>query len=134
MHFAFSEEQLELRRRARRCSTRCSTAALRAFDERHPKTGHLSRTRWGVLAELGAPALLVPESAGGLGLTDVDLVGIFEEAGWAALPEPLLETAGLAAPMLATLLPATAAAPRPRRCWSTRPPSPSAASMSAPAA
>ena len=59
-----------------------------------------------MLAELGAPALLVPESAQGLGLSDVDLVGVLEEAGWAALPEPLLETAGLAAPVLATLLPA----------------------------
>ena len=63
-----------------------------------------------MLSALGAPGLLVPEAAGGLGLSDVDLVGVLEEAGWAALPEPLLETAGLAAPMLATLLPAPSAA------------------------
>jgi alkylation response protein AidB-like acyl-CoA dehydrogenase len=49
--------------------------------------------------------------AGGLGLSDVDLVGVLEEAGRACLPEPLLETAGLAAPTLGALLPdATAAA------------------------
>ena len=59
-------------------------------------------------AQLGAPALLVPERRGGLGLSDVDLVGVLEEAGWAALPEPLLETAGLAAPLLAA-----AGCPRP---------------------
>ena len=70
----------------------------------------LESNRWAVLAELGAPALLVPEAAGGLGLGDVDLVGVLEEAGRACLPEPLLETAALAAPTLAALLPDAAAA------------------------
>ena len=51
-----------------------------------------------ILAELGAPALVVPASSNGLGLTDVDLVGVIEEAGLACLPEPLLETAAIAAP------------------------------------
>ena len=63
-----------------------------------------------MLAELGAPALVVPEAADGLGLSDVDLVGVLEEAGRACLPEPLLETAALAAPTLAALLPDRAAA------------------------
>ena len=54
-------------------------------------------------------ALVVPEAADGLGLSDVDLVGALEEAGRAGLPEPLLETASLAAPMLAALLPDRAA-------------------------
>ena len=63
-----------------------------------------------MLAELGAPALVVPEAADGLGLSDVDLVGVLEEAGRAGLPEPLLETAALAAPTLAALLPEAAAA------------------------
>ena len=62
-----------------------------------------------MLAELGAPALVVPEAADGLGLSDVDLVGVLEEAGRACLPEPLLETAALAAPTLAALLPDAAA-------------------------
>ena len=53
---------------------------------------------------------MVPEAAGGLGLDDVDLVGVLEEAGRACLPEPLLETAALAAPTLAALLPDAAAA------------------------
>ena len=68
-----------------------------------------------MLAELGAPALVVPEAAGGLGLSDVDLVGVLEEAGRACLPEPLLETAALAAPDAGR--PAARAGPR-------RPPSP----------
>ena len=50
-----------------------------------------------------------PRPPDGLGLGDVDLVGVLEEAGRAALPEPLLETAALAAPTLAALLPDAAA-------------------------
>ena len=45
----------------------------------------------------------VPEDHGGLGLGLVDLVPLLEEAGRVALPEPLLETAALAAPLLAEL-------------------------------
>ncbi len=112
MNFAFSAEQMELRQAARQVlDTECPVAALRALNSATPAERQaLARRRWDVLAELGAPALLVPATAGGLGLSDVDLVGIFEESGWAALPEPLLETAGVAAPVLATLLPAAPAA------------------------
>src|SRR5580700_2841550 len=112
MDFSFSEDQLELRKAVRAVlEAECPVAALRALDKATPEQhAAAARTRWGVLAELGAPALLVPESSGGLGLDDTDLVGVLEEAGWAALPEPLLETAALAAPMLAALLPAPSAA------------------------
>jgi alkylation response protein AidB-like acyl-CoA dehydrogenase len=48
---------------------------------------------------------VVPEAHDGLGLDDVDLVGVLEEAGRACLPEPLLETAALAAPTLTALAP-----------------------------
>ena len=112
MYFAFSEQQVELRQAVRQVlEAECPVAALRALDGATPEgRGALSRDRWRVLSDLGAASLLAPEPAGGLGLSDVDLVGVLEEAGWAALPEPLLETAGLAAPVLATLLPAAPAA------------------------
>jgi alkylation response protein AidB-like acyl-CoA dehydrogenase len=112
MDFSFNDEQEELRHAVRQTlAGECSVGALRAFHDAAPEQRPaLAAARWGVLATLGAPGLVVPESAGGLGLSDVDLVGVLEEAGWAALPEPLLETAGLAAPMLAALLPAPAAA------------------------
>ena len=85
--------------------------ALRAYGEGTPaQRSNMAANRWAELAALGAPGMLVPAPDGGLGLHDVDLVGIFEEAGWSALPEPLLETAGMAAPLLAALLPAPAAA------------------------
>jgi alkylation response protein AidB-like acyl-CoA dehydrogenase len=110
--FAFSEEQDELRQGVRTVlDTECTPDALRAFEvaDEARRTG-LAANRWSVLAELGAPALVVPEAAGGLGLSDVDLVGVLEEAGRACLPEPLLETAALAAPTLAALLPDPVAA------------------------
>ncbi len=112
MDFAFSADQDELRAAVRTVlDAECPPDALRAFALADPtERDRLARARWRVLAELGAPALLVPESSGGLGLDDTNLVGVLEEAGWAALPEPLLETAAIAAPVLATLLPAPAAA------------------------
>jgi alkylation response protein AidB-like acyl-CoA dehydrogenase len=111
MDFAFNEEQAELRQAVRQVfEAECPVAALRTFAADVDGRATQSRARWSVVAGLGAPGILVPEAAGGLGLSDIDLVGILEEAGWAALPEPLLETATLAAPTLATLLPASTAA------------------------
>jgi alkylation response protein AidB-like acyl-CoA dehydrogenase len=112
MEFAFSADQVELRAAVRQVlAAECPPSALRQFEQAGPADRlALSATRWQVLAELGVPALLVPEAAGGLGLGDTDLVTMLEEAGWAALPEPLLETAGLAAPVLSALLPALQAA------------------------
>ncbi|HEY6428371.1 MAG TPA: acyl-CoA dehydrogenase family protein, partial [Acidimicrobiales bacterium] len=112
MDFAFSEEQDELRRGVRTVlDAECTPDALRAFElADEDGRAEQSLNRWGVLAELGAPALVVPASAHGLGLSDVDLVGVLEEAGRVCLPEPLLETAALAAPTLAALLPDPAAA------------------------
>jgi alkylation response protein AidB-like acyl-CoA dehydrogenase len=47
----------------------------------------------GSLAELGVPGLLVPESHGGLGGDEIDLLAVLEEAGRAAAPEPIVESA-----------------------------------------
>jgi alkylation response protein AidB-like acyl-CoA dehydrogenase len=55
------------------------------------------------LADLGVVGLAVPDSHGGLGLGLVDLVPLVEEAGRVVLPEPLVETTGLAATLLADL-------------------------------
>lgn len=54
---------------------------------------------WRALAELGVPALLVPELDGGLGLDELALVAAMLEAGYAGVPGPLLETV-VAAPVL----------------------------------
>ena len=112
MDFAFSEDQEEVRRGVRTVlDAECNVNDLREFELADQEArAELSANRWGVLAELGAPALLVPASSNGLGLSDVDLVGVLEEAGYACLPEPLLETAALAAPTLSALLPESASA------------------------
>ena len=77
----------------------CTPAHVRAVwqDERHDVG------RWKALAGLGVTGLTVPEAHGGMGLDDRDLVGLLVEAGRAALPEPVAETTGVAAPLLAEL-------------------------------
>ncbi len=100
MHFAFSDQQDEFRRAVRQVlANECTPEHLRAAYERPVARS----ARWSTLTELGVVGLSVPESHGGLGLGLVDLVPLLEEAGRVALPEPLLETTALAAPLLAAL-------------------------------
>jgi alkylation response protein AidB-like acyl-CoA dehydrogenase len=56
---------------------------------------------WAALAEMGVLGIQVPEVHGGLGLTEEDLVLLLEETGRFALPDPVVETAAIAAPLLA---------------------------------
>jgi alkylation response protein AidB-like acyl-CoA dehydrogenase len=108
LRFAFTEQQLELRAAVHQVLEReCTPGDLRAIVASgpagrpgHPAAGR-STERWAVLSELGAPGLMVATDRGGLGLSEVDFVGVAEEAGWAGLPEPLIESAALAAPLLA---------------------------------
>jgi alkylation response protein AidB-like acyl-CoA dehydrogenase len=100
MHFAFTEQQIEFRDAVRAVLAKeCTTDDLRAVY-----AAPSARTpRWSTLADLGVVGLSAPPGHGGLGLGLVDLVPLLEEAGRVALPEPLLETAALAAPLLAEL-------------------------------
>ena len=100
MQFSFTGQQLEFRDAVRRVLAKeCTTEAVRAAYEA-PTT---RTSRWATLAGLGVTGLTVPESHGGLGLGLVDLVPLIEEAGRAALPEPLATTTGIAAPLLADI-------------------------------
>jgi alkylation response protein AidB-like acyl-CoA dehydrogenase len=56
---------------------------------------------WQTIANTGLTAVLVPERDGGLGLHETDFLLIAEACGYAALTEPLVEHAGVAAPLLA---------------------------------
>jgi alkylation response protein AidB-like acyl-CoA dehydrogenase len=95
----------------------CSPAELRrAADEGNRD----SSLRWRRIAELGLPGLLAPESSGGMGLTDVDFVLIAEEAGRAALPDALVEHAGIAVPLLTELAAGSHAASARAREWLMR--------------
>ena len=59
--------------------------------------------RWRKLFELGLGGVLVSEENGGLGLGELDFALVAEECGRAALPEPLIEQAGIAASLLQDL-------------------------------
>lgn len=103
MRFAFTEEQLALRDGVREVLRReCTPGALR--DAWENPTGRIPEL-WNRLVDLGVPALLAPEAAGGLGLGWVDLVLVLEETGAVALPEPIVETAAVAVPFLAAHAP-----------------------------
>ncbi len=101
MHFAFSDQQTEFRDTVRQVLAKeCTPDDLRAaFEHPSPRT-----PRWDILVELGVASLTVPEAHGGLGLGLLDLVLLLEEAGRVSLPEPLLETTGVVAPLLADLV------------------------------
>ena len=62
-----------------------------------------SRELWSLLAAQGLTGLSVPQSHGGMGLTDSDWVLIAQECGYYALPEPLLDTAWAGAGVIAAL-------------------------------
>lgn len=101
MHFAFTEDQLAITEATRDMLTdTCTPQHLRnLLDKDEP----LAPARWATIGEMGLIGMLAPEASGGLGLDLIDLVGIAEAAGYVALPEPLVDQAGIAVPFLAGL-------------------------------
>jgi alkylation response protein AidB-like acyl-CoA dehydrogenase len=101
MDFTFNEDQLLFQKTVRDfLDGECTPEGIRAqWDS---EAGH-SPELWAKLAELGIPGLLVPEAHEGMGMNEVDAVLLFEEVGRAGLPEPVVETAAAAAPLLAEL-------------------------------
>ncbi len=102
MHFGFDDDQLAFRDTTRELLAKeCPPTTVRAAWEAPP--GALDRSVWDRLGEMGVLAALVPETDGGLGLDERDLVLVLEEAGRAGLPHPLVETAAVAAPLVPDL-------------------------------
>ena len=101
MDFGFSEDQLGFRDAVRDLlRDACPPAAVRAaWSPDHP--GY-DADLWAQLGAMGVLGVLAPEDAGGLGLTEVDLVLVLEESGRAALPGPLVEHAAVGVPLLAS--------------------------------
>ncbi|RLB44870.1 MAG: acyl-CoA dehydrogenase [Deltaproteobacteria bacterium] len=98
MEFLFSEDQEMLAQTIRDfLAGECTASHVRGLWE--TETGR-SPEFWQKLTEIGLPALLIPEEHGGLGLCEVDATLVFEETGRAALAEPLIATAAVAAPLL----------------------------------
>lgn len=114
MRFAFTDDQLAFRDAVRDLLAKdCPPEVVRAawpdgVDAHGARKGEGARAEaarveqvWNALAEMGVLAIAVPEADGGLGLDAVDWVLLAEEAGYAALPHPLTETAFVVAPLLA---------------------------------
>jgi alkylation response protein AidB-like acyl-CoA dehydrogenase len=101
MDFTFSEEQRMMAGALRTLTDDiCAGAELRRiFDG----SDSAAPERWQRLAEMGLFGVFAPQELGGLGLSDVDFVLLAEEAGRAALPEPLIEQAAVAVPALCEL-------------------------------
>lgn len=98
MEFLFSEDQLLL------------SGAVRELLEKECTPEHVRRASrdpagrspalWRALAEMGVVGLTAPAEHGGMGMDEVDLVLVLEEAGRAALPEPLVSTTAVGIPLL----------------------------------
>jgi len=99
MRFSFDDDQLTFRDAVRDLLVKeCSPDAVR----------EPTRAVWDALAEMGVPTLLATEAAGGMGLDERWLVLLLEEAGYAGLPHPIVETAAVAMPLVAERVDAAA--------------------------
>ena len=99
MQFTFSDEQDMFRDTVRDLfADLCPPAAVRAsWDNDDGRVPGL----WSALAEMGVLSVLAPEAEGGLGMDEVDFVRILEEAGYAGVPDPIMEHAAIAVPAFA---------------------------------
>jgi alkylation response protein AidB-like acyl-CoA dehydrogenase len=101
MEFNFDEDQILLRETVRDfLSGEASVEFVRAQWE--TRTGR-SPEFWSKLAEIGVPGLMIAEEFGGLGMNEIDTVQVFVEIGRAALAEPVVSTAAVAAPLMQEL-------------------------------
>src|SRR3954469_893438 len=106
MEFAFTDDQLAFRDAVRDLLAKeCPSAVVRAA---WANADGRSGAAWSALGEMGVLGALVPEAEGGLGLTELDVVLLAEEAGYAALPEPFVEHVLVGAPLVAPEEPAAA--------------------------
>jgi alkylation response protein AidB-like acyl-CoA dehydrogenase len=98
MDFTFTEDQLLFQESVRDFLTNEVTPeSIRAGWE--TDSGR-SDALWAQLAEMGLTGLTVPEAFGGLGMSELDFVLLAQEAGYVALPEPLVHVALVAVPTL----------------------------------
>lgn len=101
MDFAFSDEQQAIAEVIRNLlRAECTGARLRRLMD-----SSLARdeNRWRQILDLGLTGVMVPEDRGGLGLDETDFVLLAQACGHAALPEPLVELAGVVLPLLAAV-------------------------------
>ena len=98
MHLDFTAEQDELRDGVRAMLAReCPISLVREVVEK----GTTPDALWSQMVELGWPALTVPERAGGLGMSAVELAVVVEELGRVLAPGPFVPTVTQFAPIVA---------------------------------
>jgi len=113
MRFAFTDDQLAFRDAVRDLLAKeCPPEVVRAAwadgtDDHGARKGEGSRADasqvakvWSDLAEMGVLGIGVSEAHGGLGMNELDWILLAEEAGYAALPHPFVETACVVAPLV----------------------------------
>lgn len=112
MRFALTEDQADFRDAVRALlADTCPPEAVRAAwggeVGRHTGVGDAAagdvgrvRGAWTGLSEMGVMGILVPESHGGLGMGDEDVVPLLVECGRAGLPDPVSSSAYVAAGLL----------------------------------
>jgi alkylation response protein AidB-like acyl-CoA dehydrogenase len=91
MDFTFSSEQEDFRQAVR--ATLAAEAPSTYVREMIEDPAGVTPGMWSQMAELGWLGVLVPESAGGLGLGLVDLVVLQEELGRLPFPGPFVSSA-----------------------------------------
>jgi alkylation response protein AidB-like acyl-CoA dehydrogenase len=97
MELEFTSDQEELREGVHAMLAReCPISLVRALVEDDVPTDGL----WKQMAELGWPALTVPEELGGLGLGPVELAVVVEELGRVLAPGPFVPTVTQFLPVL----------------------------------
>jgi alkylation response protein AidB-like acyl-CoA dehydrogenase len=88
VYFGLSDDAQALREGLRDVlATACTPATIRAAWD-----GSDSAAMWKELGSFGVPGVLVPEERGGLGLDELAFVAACEEAGYAGVPGPCVET------------------------------------------
>ena len=98
MRFSFDDDQLAFRDTVRDLLVKaCTPDVIRRAWEGDA----LDRGVWDQLAEMGVLGILAPEDTSGMGLDERWLVLLLEEAGYAGLPHPIVETAAVAMPLVA---------------------------------
>lgn len=98
MQFSFSDDQIAFRDAVRSVfKNQCTVDDLRGAWS--GKTGRIAGL-WDALVQQGITLMTLPETMGGLDCGPLDTVLIFEEAGRACVPEPLIEVVAVAVPLL----------------------------------
>ncbi len=110
MDLSFTEEQVLLRETVRRlCDDHMSLADVRKWE--NTEAGY-STEFWTQLCEMGITGLRVPEEDGGLGMSAIDEVVVYEEFGTELALSPHFHSA-----VLATAFLVRAATPEQRNRW-----------------